>query len=746
MSRLYLICTLVFFVSSGLFGQSKLHLYLKHADQKSATGDYYYALQLYEKALDIDSNSVEVIWKYAECLRAYKNYPKAADYYAKVVEKENGRIYPMSLVYLGLMQKQSGEYDAALETFKRAKKKFQKDKNSSLYDKTKREYESCIWAKSAIKDTQNVILEPLKSSINTTDSEFAHTVMDGKIVFSSLRADSIGTFEEVYAKQYASRLYSTYNTDQSAAIAEMIPVDSQEDGNLGNGTFSRDGKRFYYSLCTGNSPTYSCKIRVATYDKGTWGKGEYLGEIINEEGANTTMPSIGYWNEKEILFFCSDRKGTLGGLDIWMSEVINGQQYLKPEQVHGINSIENDISPWWDSVAQKLYFSSTWHDNFGGYDIFESKYTSEFNTPVNLGIPFNSSANDLYFFKHNDTSYLSSNRLGALWSKNPTCCSDIFTISEPPKTIVSKQESLAELNERLPVTLYFHNDCPDPKTRDTTTKINYLQGYLDYRQLLEQYKLEYSAGLNEKKATEAKEDIENFFTEYIDQGVKDLARFTELLLLEMEKGAKISITVKGFASPLAKTDYNVLLTKRRVHSFVNYLHDYQKGVFIPYLSNNAPNGGSISIITIPFGEYTANKLTSDNYHDQKNSVYSRAAASERKIEIQSVAYTTEINEAVTVSIEPTFLDLGDISTTDKKNLEIQVKNTSNTSITLEKIEQSTPLLQRITPSTILPNQKIQLLLKPIEAFPTGVFSVEILLYFKELQHPISLTIAGDGQE
>jgi hypothetical protein len=269
---------------------------------------------------------------------------------------------------------------------------------------------------------------------------------------------------------------------------------------------------------------------------------------------------------------------------------------------------------------------------------------------------------------------------------------------------------------------------------------------LDYRQLLEQYKLEYSAGLNEKKATEAKEDIENFFTEYIDQGVKDLARFTELLLLEMEKGAKISITVKGFASPLAKTDYNVLLTKRRVHSFVNYLHDYQKGVFIPYLSNNAPNGGSISIITIPFGEYTANKLTSDNYHDQKNSVYSRAAASERKIEIQSVAYTTEINEAVTVSIEPTFLDLGDISTTDKKNLEIQVKNTSNTSITLEKIEQSTPLLQRITPSTILPNQKIQLLLKPIEAFPTGVFSVEILLYFKELQHPISLTIAGDGQE
>ena len=90
------------------------------------------------------------------------------------------------------------------------------------------------------------------------------------------------------------------------------------------------------------------------------------------------------------------------------------------------------------------------------------------------------------------------------------------------------------------------------------------------------------------------------------------------------KGQNIELTIKGFASPLAKTDYNVKLTGRRITSLINYLREYDKGQFNEYIDATAENGGTLSFNKIPFGEYTASKLVSDNVNDTKNSVYSRA--------------------------------------------------------------------------------------------------------------------------
>jgi hypothetical protein len=38
-------------------------------------------------------------------------------------------------------------------------------------------------------------------------------------------------------------------------------------------------------------------------------------------------------------------------------------------------------------------------------------------------------------------------------------------------------------------------------------------------------------------------------------------------------------------------------------------------------------------VEVPMGEYKANKGVSDNYYDQRNSVFSTAASKERRIEI-----------------------------------------------------------------------------------------------------------------
>lgn len=690
MPRLYLI--FLFLVFSGhFFAQKELSNYLKFADEQYQKGDFYYALEYYDKALKIDSQSVSTLWKYAETLKAYKDYRKAEIYYLKVYEKEEGLIYPSGLLNIGIMQKHNGKYEQAIETFKRCKKKYLKDKKSYLYLKASREVESCLWAKSAIKDTAKLEFTRLPETVNTPDSEFGHTIHDGKLFFSSLRADSIPTNEEVYATSYKTHLFNSIIVETEFEQSKRIEDLFTEKLNTGNGTFSLDGKRFYFSLCQDDGYNYKCKIMVANYVNGKWSSIDSLGPIINEPNVNTTMPCIGEMDGQEVLFFASDRTGTEGGMDIWYSFIKNGNQYSKVKTIKPVNSIENELSPWWDKNKKRLYFSSSWHNSFGGTDVMYSNYTTQFENPVNVGLPINSSANDIYFFQNGDTSYVTSNRIGVLYSKNPTCCSDIFS-GIPPKIIIppTPKETLADLNKRLPVTLYFHNDVPDPRSHDTVTRLNYMTTYTAYRAMLDQYKKEYSTGLTGDRSEEAKEDIESFFVEYVDQGVKDLELFRDLLFEELEKGSKIRLTIKGFASPLAKTDYNVNLTKRRISSLVNYLKEYNGGVFIPYINGTAPNGGKVEFAEVPFGEYTANKLTSDNPNDQKNSIYSRSAGIERKIEIQSVNYMDTLSrdlkveeKVITLTTPKQIYDAGKIKPGDIIESKFTITNTSKSAIDLD---------------------------------------------------------------
>lgn len=639
MSRLYLILFMALF-SVTSFAQEELKQYLKFAQEKYQQGDYVYALDYYQKAMAIDSNSINTLWEYAETLKAYKDYPKAAYYYGKVYGRESTELYPPSLLNYGLMLKQSGQYEKALDVFKKAKKKYRRlDRRGYLYRKSRNEVQSCIWAKSNTGDSVEHVFESLPEIINTQNAEFGHRIHRDKFIFSSLRADSISAAEEVYDPSYHTHIYSSLIKDSTFSEGEIIEGLNGEDYSSGNGTYSLDGERFYFSYCKDNSYNYKCKVLVAYVEGDRFVDIDTLGPIINADGANTTMPFIGEWEGSEVLFFSSDREGGKGGMDIWYSFIKDGNQFQKPRNVRRLNTMDNELSPYWDSESTTLYFSSSWYNGFGGYDVFKSHYNTSFEAPENLMEPINSPANDLYYFQtlSKDSAFVSSNRLGSNYSKNPTCCSDIFLLRKelalPPPTV---EESLEDLNQRLPVTLYFHNDIPNPRSWDSTTRVNYINSYDDYIAMIDQYKKEYSSGLKGEQAADAKDDIDDFFLEYVKQGVKDLQKFRDLLLIELERGRKIEMTVKGFASPLAKTEYNVNLTKRRIASLKNYLKAYNGGVFAPYMNGTATNGGRLQITQVPFGEYEADQITSDNPNDVKNSVYSRAAAIERKIEIQSV--------------------------------------------------------------------------------------------------------------
>lgn len=695
MSRLHIVFLFVLFTFQS-FSQAKLKQIVSFADEQYKKGDYYYALEYYKQALAQDSNSLELTWKFAETQRAYKDYVQAEKYYALVYARDNDLVYPASLLYLGLMQKQNGNYKQAFETMKLAKKRYSGGEDDYLYRKSIQEVDACAWAMKNFSDTASP-MKRLPLTVNSYDAEFGHTIRDNKLIFSSLRADSTkDATQEVYSKNYKTKLYASDIKNEKFEANKQIQDLIIQKLNTGNGTFSLDGKKFYFSACEDEGYNYRCKIMVANYNNGKWSKIDSLKKEINPFGTNNTMPFISKLNGEEVLFFASDREGTKGGLDIWYAFPTENNRFKAITNLAAINSIDNELTPWMDTVENKLYFSSSWHYGFGGTDVFYSKITgNKFAAPINIGLPLNSPANDQYFFKHNDTTYVSSNRIGSYYSKNPTCCSDIFAKYPPkkaPEIVEVKTETKTEtkietefqkrIKEKLPVTLYFRNDEPDASSMATATKQNYINTYKLYQERYNIYKTEVAKGLPQDEASKKQRDLDEFFQKNVDKGAADLISFTDMILQELKNGSVVTLTIKGFASPVAKTAYNVNLTKRRISSLTNYFNETNNGEFKEYIQGKAKNGGKLIFAIVPFGEYTANQTTSDDVKNQSSSVFSKEAGIERKIQIENVSFDKGEVPFPIESLNLIFT-AGEVKKGDKITGSFKIDNISSETIELE---------------------------------------------------------------
>jgi hypothetical protein len=261
--------------------------------------------------------------------------------------------------------------------------------------------------------------------------------------------------------------------------------------------------------------------------------------------------------------------------------------------------------------------------------------------------------------------------------------------------------------------------------------------------MLEKYQFEFTAGMDSSKSTLAKKELEDFFINYVDKGVEDLALFRDLLLTELQKGAKINVLVKGFASPLAKTSYNVKLTKRRISSLVNYLSAFDNGVFKPFIKGTAENGGKVVFTMVPFGEYTANKSTSDDYYDQRNSVYSKAAAIERKVEIQSVSYM-ENDKIFPLASESSIYDIGKITSKNNIQKTFNIQNLTSGNVEIESVNSSYDYVTAEIASKIISGKKAGTL--TINVNPTqlkGLNMVYVEVKIKDFTETLKLMLTFD---
>lgn len=223
----------------------------------------------------------------------------------------------------------------------------------------------------------------------------------------------------------------TLATKQANGFERGEPLKSpfNEEYNEGGPTITANNREMFFTICTPDASGYkNCDIYTSKMEYGTWGRITPLSAPINFPNSWESQPSVGA--NGEVLYFASDREGGKGGLDIYLCRRQPDGTWSTPENLGSVvNTAGNEKTPFIHSDSQTLYFTSDRHPGMGGYDIFLVKNSgSAWETPINLGFPINTEADELGLFVSLDgrKAYFSSNSL-----KNSKGGWDLFEFDLP---------------------------------------------------------------------------------------------------------------------------------------------------------------------------------------------------------------------------------------------------------------------------------------------------------------------------
>ncbi len=435
MNRNILLLLAICTFATGLQAQSAKKLE-KSADELFEQGKFAEAALAYETAWQKKKKKTELIFKAGEAYYSIKDYRKAAECYQNVRGKNDE--FPLVGLKYARSLKQDGQYDKAKTEFKKFMDGYTGENKAILEDIIQTEIRGCdLGTRLPVLADRSIEVQFPGTGINSDDAEFApYPASDDELYFSS----AIGGKARIYVSNRQANRWS------KAAIPANFPVVS--NSHFCNGSMTPDGERFYFTVCNAdkawNDLSTRCEIFMTRKTGSGWSQPERLPDYVNLKGMTATHPFATHVNGQELLYFSSNREGGRGGMDIWYvvrDLGLDNNDFTFPVNAGPVvNTLGDEITPWYDSESGDLYFASNGHASIGGFDIFRTK-GSEVNwgIPENAGIPINSSADDYFYVKSpsQNTAFVVSNRIFG-GEKTTTRNADIFELSSGSKRLALK--------------------------------------------------------------------------------------------------------------------------------------------------------------------------------------------------------------------------------------------------------------------------------------------------------------------
>jgi hypothetical protein len=448
-----LIYTLLLTFSASLTGQKmSWRKHAKLADEFYKKAQYAEAADHYQKAWVEKPKKDELIFKAGESYYIIKDYARAAAAYEKV--KDETKQYPMVGLKYARSLKQSGQYDQAAKELANFIDGYKGSDKATLAQTVENEIKGCELGQEmqASGPDPDVEVVHLSDNINSPETEFAPIPFTDDILYFSSTIDQRA---QIYRSQ---KIDNEWTKASLPASFPDIP-----DDHFCNGTLTPDSKRFYFTICKSveswGGLTTRCEIFVTKRIGTSWTTPERLKDYVNLDDATTTHPFVVHEGDTEILYFASNRNGGIGGMDIWYmtrDKNSNGIDFTFPVNAGDIiNTPDDEITPYYDQQTSKLYFGSNGHVSIGGLDIFQSTGSKDqWTEPENLGLPYNSSADDYFYIEtpSRSSGFLVSNRaFGA--QKKTTTHEDIFSFSKRSASDIILSALGEVLNEENNATL-----------------------------------------------------------------------------------------------------------------------------------------------------------------------------------------------------------------------------------------------------------------------------------------------------
>ena len=403
----YLFClSLLFVLNISSYGQN-------YITKKTATGKakkVYYranqykknrlvdkAIQDYKTVIKIAPDFIDAHYELAAIYFNQKEFAPAKAELTKVIEIDP-TYKTATYYYLGLANWETNDFENAITYFNHFLKA--DSRSERLKAKAKQYLQNSQFAANALKNPVPFNPQPLDKTVNTGFPEYLPSVTaeGNTLVFTRrVRGD-----EDVFISK---------KTDGKWGTPEPI-VDINTPENEGSQYISADGNLIVFVRCSDRTGYGGCDLYFSEKKGAVWSKPENMGQPINTRGWES-QPSLSA--DGNILYYASNRKGTLGGRDIWRSKRNAEGEWSNPINLGStINTPANDESPFFHPDGKTLYFMSSGHEGMGGYDLFLARRTGNtWATPQNLGYPINTKGNEgaLFITLDGTTAYFTKDNL-----------------------------------------------------------------------------------------------------------------------------------------------------------------------------------------------------------------------------------------------------------------------------------------------------------------------------------------------
>jgi outer membrane protein OmpA-like peptidoglycan-associated protein/tetratricopeptide (TPR) repeat protein len=409
MTRSITLLFLLFVIHPSAFAQKN---FVEKGDKLMRNFKFEKAAAMYKKAADKNANDVVAWQKLGNAFIMLGDNTSAEAIYQ--ILTANSQSKPVDKFYYAQLLRNNGKYAEADAVYKNFAAALPADPRAAEF-------------KNFADDVQPLtvdakIFELSTLPENTAASEIGPVYNAGKLVFASNRAAAAGV---KVVDTWSGRGYYDLYEQRSAGPNEVV-VPGKMKGkvnkrlNDGPATFTRDGKEMFFTRSNYKEKDADGNRKLGLYHaeynaaKNKWMNIQPL--PFNSNAYNVVHPSVSKDGTK--LYFASDMPGGLGETDIYMSRK-NGSTWEQPVNLgKEINTPGQEVFPFIDDDGT-LYFASDSRVGLGGLDIYMApKAGAKGGTVQNLGTGINTRADDFGYVSDETGKYgfMVSDRTGGIGS------------------------------------------------------------------------------------------------------------------------------------------------------------------------------------------------------------------------------------------------------------------------------------------------------------------------------------------